>query len=122
MTVEDLLEKQTEELARQNALENRILCCTAAGCISCGADGLRTAIAAEIKTRGREGQVEVCGTGCLGMCNRGPLVLSAADRHLYGNATAADAPALVSGNPIDRQGLAARAIDLDSPFFTRHLL
>ena len=121
MTVEDLLEKQTEELERQKSLENRILCCTAAGCISCGADGLRTAIAAEIKTQGREAQVEVCGTGCMGMCGRGPLVLSAADRHLYGNATAADAPALVSPNPIDRQGLAARAIDLDSPFFTRQV-
>ena len=121
MTVEDLLEKQTEELERQKSLENRILCCTAAGCVSCGADGLRTAIAAEIKTQGREAQVEVCGTGCMGMCGRGPLVLSSADRHLYGNATAADAPALVSPNPIDRQGLAARAIDLDSPFFTRQV-
>ena len=121
MTVEDLLEKQTEELERQNALENRILCCTAAGCISCGADGLRTAIAAEIKNRDREGHVEVCGTGCLGLCSRGPLVFSAADRRLYGNTTAADAPALLSGNPIDRQGLAERAVDLDSPFFTRQV-
>ena len=119
MTVEDLFEKQTEEVERQKSLENRILCCTAAGCVSCGADGLRTAIAAEIKTQGREGKVEVCGTGCMGLCSKGPLVLSAADRHLYGNATAADAPALVSPNPIDRQPLAARAIDLDAPFFTK---
>ena len=121
MTVEELFEKQTEELDRQKSLDNRILCCTAAGCISCGADGLRTAIASEIKTQGREGLVEVCGTGCMGMCSRGPLVLSAADRRLYGNATPADAPALVSPNPIDRQGLAPRAIDLDSPFFTRQV-
>jgi bidirectional [NiFe] hydrogenase diaphorase subunit len=119
MTVEDLFEKQTEELERQKSLENRILCCTAAGCVSCGADGLRSAIAAEIKTQGREGKVEVCGTGCMGLCSKGPLVLSAADRHLYGNATAADAPALVSPNPIDRQPLAARAIDLNAPFFTK---
>ena len=119
MTVEDLLEKQTEELERQKSLENRILCCTAAGCVSCGADGLRTAIAAEIKNQGREGKVEVCGTGCMGLCSKGPLVLSSADHRLYGNATAADAPALVSPNPIDRQPLAARAIDLEAPFFTR---
>jgi bidirectional [NiFe] hydrogenase diaphorase subunit len=119
MTVEDLLEKQTEELERQKSLENRILCCTAAGCVSCGADGLRSAIASEIKAQGREGKVEVCGTGCMGLCSKGPLVLSSADRHLYGNATAADAPALVSPNPIDRQPLAARAIDLEAPFFTK---
>jgi len=121
MTVEDLSEKQTEELARQKSLENRIMCCTAAGCASCGADGLRNAIASEIKAQGREGKVEVCGTGCMGLCSKGPLVLSSADRHLYGNVTAADAPALVGPNPIDRQPLAARAIDLDAPFFTRQV-
>jgi bidirectional [NiFe] hydrogenase diaphorase subunit len=121
MTVDDLLEKQTEELDRQKTLANRILCCTAAGCISCGADGLRTAIGAEIKAQGRESQVEVCGTGCMGMCSRGPLVYSSADRRLYGNATAADAAALVSENAVDRQSLAARAVDLETPFFTRQL-
>jgi bidirectional [NiFe] hydrogenase diaphorase subunit len=119
MTVEDLSEKQTEELERQKSLENRIMCCTAAGCVSCGADGLRNAIASEIKAQGREGKVEVCGTGCMGMCSKAPLVFSTADHRLYGNATPADAPALVSPNPIDRQPLAARAIDLEAPFFTK---
>jgi bidirectional [NiFe] hydrogenase diaphorase subunit len=121
MTVEDLFEKQTEELERQKGLENRILCCTAAGCISCGADGLRKAIGAEIKAQGREGHVEVCGTGCMGMCSRGPLVFSSADRRLYGDASAADAAPLVSTNALDRQGIAARSIDLESPFFKRQL-
>jgi bidirectional [NiFe] hydrogenase diaphorase subunit len=121
MTVEDLSEKQTEELERQKSLENRIMCCTAAGCVSCGADGLRNAIASEIKAQGREGKVEVCGTGCMGMCSKAPLVLSTADHRLYGNATPADAAALVSPNPIDRQPLAARAIDLEAPFFTKQV-
>jgi len=121
MTVEELFEQQTAELERQKSLENRILCCTAAGCISCGADGLRHAIAAEIKAQGAESRVEVSGTGCMGLCNRGPLVLSTADRHLYGNARPADAAALVSPNPIDRQSLGERAIDLESPFFTRQV-
>jgi bidirectional [NiFe] hydrogenase diaphorase subunit len=121
MTVEDLSEKQTEELERQKSLENRIMCCTAAGCVSCGADGLRNAIASEIKAQGREGKVEVCGTGCMGMCSKAPLVLSTADHRLYGNATPADAAALVSPNPIDRQPLAARAIDLEAPYFTKQV-
>ncbi len=80
---------------------------------------LRHAIAGEIKAQGREGKVEVCGTGCMGLCSQGPLVMSAADHKLYGNVTAADAAALVSANPIDRTGLAPRAIDLEAPFFTR---
>lgn len=84
MTVEDLIEKRNEELERQQGLKNRILCCTAAGCISCGADGVKQALAKEVEAQGRGG-VEVCGTGCMGMCGRGPLVLSSADQHLHGN-------------------------------------
>jgi bidirectional [NiFe] hydrogenase diaphorase subunit len=121
MNVEELLDKRAEEVERQKALQNRILCCTAAGCISCGADGVRHALAAEIETQGRSAQIEVCGTGCMGMCGRGPLVLSSADQQLYGNVTAADAPALVSENAGERQTLAARSIDLKSPFFSRQL-
>jgi bidirectional [NiFe] hydrogenase diaphorase subunit len=121
MTAEELTEKQTAELARQQALDDRILCCTAAGCVSCGADRVRHAIAAEIQAQGRERKIEVCGTGCMGMCGHGPLVFTSASRHLYGNVTPSDAAALVSSNAIDRQGLAARALDLDGPFFARQL-
>ncbi len=121
MTIEELFEKQTEETARQQALKNRILCCTAAGCISCGADGLRKAVAAEVEAQGKAGSVEVCGTGCMGMCGRGPLVYSSADHSLFGNVTSNDAAALVSDNSEARTALRAKAIDLTAPFFTRQV-
>jgi bidirectional [NiFe] hydrogenase diaphorase subunit len=119
MTIEELNQTQADETARQQALEERIYCCTAAGCISCGSEGLRNAIAAEIKAQGRADRVEVCGTGCMGMCSRGPLVMASAGSALYGNVTAADAPALASSNHLDRRALAVRQIDLNAPFFTR---
>jgi bidirectional [NiFe] hydrogenase diaphorase subunit len=116
MTVEELIEKEAEELERQKGLRNRILCCTAAGCLSCGADGVRQAITQAIADQGLDKQTEVAGTGCLGLCSRGPMVHSSADGRLYGNVSAADAPALVSG---DANALAARAIDPQSPFFAK---
>ena len=119
MTFEELCGKQTEEVERQQALKNRIMCCTAAGCLSCGADGLRQAISAEIAAQGRQADVELCGSGCMGMCSRGPLVLSAACNRLYGNVAPADAAALVSADPAATETLADRAIDLDSPFFSK---
>jgi bidirectional [NiFe] hydrogenase diaphorase subunit len=119
MTAEELREKQGEELDRQQSLKNRILCCTAAGCISCGADGLRQALAAQVGAKGLSGKVEVCGTGCMGLCSRGPLVLDSAGQRLYGNAAAADAPAIVAGSAADDPKLAGRSIDLQTPFFTR---
>jgi bidirectional [NiFe] hydrogenase diaphorase subunit len=119
MTVEELFESQNEEQARQGALENRIHCCTAAGCVSCGADGVKHAIADEIERQGLKGKVEVCGTGCLGLCSRGPLVLSAADQKLYGNVTAADAAALAGTSDDARAPLANREISADDPFFAK---
>jgi bidirectional [NiFe] hydrogenase diaphorase subunit len=121
MTIEELCSKQAEELQRQQALRNRIMCCTAAGCLSCGADGLRQAIGVEIAAQGRQAEVEVCGTGCMGMCSRGPLVLSSADNRLYGNMAPSEAAALVNPNPAEGQMLSDRAIDLDSPFFSKQM-
>jgi bidirectional [NiFe] hydrogenase diaphorase subunit len=119
MTVEELFESQNEELARQGALENRIYCCTAAGCVSCGADGVKQALAGEVERQGLKGKVEVCGTGCLGLCSRGPMVLSAADQQVYGNVTPADAPALVATGTEARAPLADRAIQPDDPFYAK---
>ena len=121
MTIEELNQTQADETARQQGLEERIYCCTAAGCISCGSEGLRKAIADEVKTQGREGKVEVCGTGCMGMCSRGPLVLASSANALYGDLTPSHAAALASANPLDRRALAERQINLDAPFFTQQL-
>ncbi|MCP5110205.1 MAG: NADH-quinone oxidoreductase subunit L, partial [bacterium] len=115
MTVEELLEQQTAEQARQEQLENRIYCCTAAGCVSCGADGVRHALSEQAKALDKEGKVEVCGTGCMGLCAKGPLVRSASDGALYGEVDAEDAPALVAGTPDDR--LASKRLDTSAPFF-----
>ena len=115
MTIEELHEVETKEEARQASLENRIHCCTAAGCLSCGAESVRRAIGEEIEKRDVADRVEVCGTGCLGLCSRGPLVLASGPGKLYGTLTSADAAALVDGG----SSLAAREIDRNSPFFTK---
>jgi len=115
MTIEELHDLETKEQARQASLENRIHCCTAAGCLSCGAESVRRAIGEEIEKRGVGEHVEVCGTGCMGMCSRGPLVLASAPGKLYGSLTPADAPAVLDGSG----SLAASEIDRNSPFFTK---
>jgi bidirectional [NiFe] hydrogenase diaphorase subunit len=121
MTVETLNERGNKERKRQQGLENRILCCTAAGCVSCGSEAVRSAIAASIKQHQLEGRVEVCGTGCMGPCSRGPLVRTAADDALYGGLEPAEAGALVHPDPSQKQTLASKRIDTRTPFFARQL-
>ncbi len=117
MTVEELNDKQAEEQQRQNRLENRIYCCTAAGCISCGAESVKKALEDQVKGTNREGKIEIRGTGCMGLCSRGPLVRSEADDTLYGEVTPLDAAALLSTNPVDKAQLESKRADTSAPFF-----
>ncbi len=119
MTVEELEQKQADELERQRGLENRIYCCTAAGCVSSGAERLKQALTDEVKAQGLDGKVEVCGTGCMGLCSRGPLVRSSKDDALYGNIEPAEAAALVRGADEDRAKLEPFRVETSAPFFVK---
>jgi bidirectional [NiFe] hydrogenase diaphorase subunit len=114
MTGETLFALRHVEQERQGALDDRILCCTVAGCLSGGADRVRGAIQDQIDAQGRTGKVEVCGTGCLGLCSQGPLVRSSAADAIFTNVTPADAAGLVSG---DRSKIEDRALKAGHPFY-----
>ena len=119
MTIEELTEQQELEQERQRGLENRICCCTAAGCVSAGAEGVKQALTDAVKAAGKEGRVEVCGTGCLGLCSRGPLVRTSIDGALYGDLTPEDAANLVSQAPEDQAKLGAKRLDQTADFFAK---
>ncbi|MBI4906846.1 MAG: NADH-quinone oxidoreductase subunit L [Acidobacteria bacterium] len=97
MMIEELNEAAERERDRQNQFEDRILCCTVAGCHSCGSKPIRAAIAREIEAQGRQDEVELCGTGCLGLCGEGPLVKSRAANAIYARVQPGDAADLVAG-------------------------
>jgi bidirectional [NiFe] hydrogenase diaphorase subunit len=98
MTIEGLLEAQRAETERQHGLKNRIMCCTAAGCISCGGEQVRRSISGAILARGCQNEVELRGTGCMGLCGRGPLVRTSSNGAVYTNVTESDAAALIEGS------------------------
>src|SRR5262245_9855043 len=102
------------EQQRQSAFEDRILCCTVAGCESSGAAAVRAAIQEQILAEGRAGKTEVCGTGCMGLCCEGPLVRSSAADAVFTNVQPGDASALVSR---DYTGFAGRMLKADHPFY-----
>jgi bidirectional [NiFe] hydrogenase diaphorase subunit len=110
MTGEALHQIQHSEQQRTGRFKDRILCCTVAGCLSGGAHAVREAIQGEIARQGRADEVEVCGTGCMGLCSEGPLVRSAARDVIFSGVKPADAATIVDGSkPGDMQP--------DHPFF-----
>ena len=48
--------------------------CMSAGCMSSRRRSIRDNLAAEVKARGLDGEVEVRRVGCMGFCGQGPLV------------------------------------------------
>ncbi len=131
MKPEDLEVKAAAEIAKQQAFDLRLACCSSTGCQSSGSLAIIDNLRAEIKARQLEARVQVCGTGCMGLCSNGPLVrmvpksqkeVLLSDIKPEMAATLVDrmvVPAL-AGEKIERPGgaLAGHSLDLDAPFFT----
>lgn len=118
MTPDELAQRAEKEHARQKGFTERYHCCTAASCQSCGGDEVKAGLSKAVKEAGREGQVEVVGTGCLGLCSKGPLVKRESDQALFLEMKPADVPAVLENSP----ALAARTIDIAThPFFAGQL-
>ncbi|HEX7573467.1 MAG TPA: (2Fe-2S) ferredoxin domain-containing protein, partial [Bacteroidota bacterium] len=83
MTLEELREVAETERARQGKYRHRITYCSAAGCASCGGIAVHEALAKALKARNLENEVELAGTGCMGLCGEGPLVRILGDGTLY---------------------------------------
>jgi bidirectional [NiFe] hydrogenase diaphorase subunit len=71
---EELRQVAEREAARRARLRGRVAVCVAAGCEALGADEARAAFEREVAAAGLAGEVEVHGTGCLGLCHRGAMV------------------------------------------------
>jgi bidirectional [NiFe] hydrogenase diaphorase subunit len=117
MTVEELRELAEKERGRQAQVRHRILYCAAAGCVSCGSTETRDAFRKALQERGLEKSCEVIGTGCMGLCGEGPLVLLPADGTLYERVDAATAARIVDEHIVGGTRVSDHVIDPSMPFF-----
>ncbi len=119
-TPDELGERAEKELDRQKTFRERLHCCTAAGCQSCGGDAVKAGLKQRVKDAGLEAQVEVVGTGCMGLCSKGPLVKRESDDALFLEVKPDDAQALVEASP--SLSLESRRVDMKThPFFAGQL-
>ena len=76
-------------------IRTHILVCAGTGCISSGGNALKDVLAAELKKRGLDGEIEIVETGCMGPCDLGPVMLVHPEGTFYKRVTALDVPKLV---------------------------
>lgn len=101
---QDLSEKQSEQY---NHFKEIIQVCTGGGCIACGSLNVRAQLAEKMEERGLSGKFMVKGTGCLGPCSKGPVILMKKSGIFYENVQLADIDAiidehLIGGKPVEK--------------------
>jgi bidirectional [NiFe] hydrogenase diaphorase subunit len=117
MTVEELREVAETERARQGKFRHRITYCSAAGCASCGGIAVHEALAQALKARSLENEVELAGTGCMGLCGEGPLVRIVGDGTLYQRVDVAVAEKIIEEHIVQGKKVAENLVDTTDPFF-----
>jgi NADH:ubiquinone oxidoreductase subunit F (NADH-binding) len=131
MKPEELEIKAAAEIARQESFDVRLICCSSTGCQSSGGAETVSGLKAELKARQLEAKVQVSGTGCLGLCSRGPLILMKSKTQkdlLFADMKPGLAKDVIEqvvepvlgGAAIEHPGgdLERHTLDLDQPFFT----
>ncbi len=130
MKPEELEIKAAAELAKQQAFDVRLFTCSSRGCQSSEALGVIAGLKAEIKARQLEGKVQVNGSGCMGLCSKGPLVrmttktqkdilFSEIKPEMAATVVEQVVVPVLEGKKIEKPGgdLARHSLDLNDPFF-----
>ena len=90
-----------------------ITICDGTGCIQKGNAAIRKALEQQLKEHNLTNDVRITLSGCLGMCEKGPIVVINPGYTIYGNVTAADIPEIVEEHLVKGQPLARLAIQED---------
>jgi bidirectional [NiFe] hydrogenase diaphorase subunit len=119
MTIDELRELAENERTRQKQYISRILYCSSAGCLSGGSDSVKAEFKKAIEEKGLGKTCELVGTGCLGLCGEGPLVLvQSADMTLYQHVDAKTARRIVEEHIVSGKKVEECQIDVNGPFFS----
>jgi bidirectional [NiFe] hydrogenase diaphorase subunit len=120
MTLDELRELAAKEREAQKGITHKVNVCVAAGCLSLKSDQVLKALQAGVKKRGMEAKCKVKGVGCMGLCARGPLVLTE-PQHTYYQSLKADDTEAVDAilENLDGKPVPEFALSPDMPFFAK---
>src|SRR5665647_3131344 len=87
-----------------------VLTCAGSGCTASGSAPVMTALDAEVRRQGLEGEVRLVQTGCRGFCSMGPVMMIYPEGIFYCQVQPEDVPwivkeTLVKGRPVQNLSL-----------------
>ncbi|HEY4788086.1 MAG TPA: NAD(P)H-dependent oxidoreductase subunit E, partial [Bacteroidales bacterium] len=96
-SLEKIRETSRKEKARLgNVLKDKILVCMGGGCLASGSQKIKENFVLALQKVGLDKAVSVVGTGCLGPCAHGPVVVMARDKIFYQNVTVDDVEDIIN--------------------------
>ncbi|HNW50504.1 MAG TPA: NADH-ubiquinone oxidoreductase-F iron-sulfur binding region domain-containing protein [Prolixibacteraceae bacterium] len=101
---QELSEQYSEEY---NRYKDIVQVCLGGGCIACGSIGVKSELEKKILEKNLENKFKVIGTGCMGPCSKGPVIMMKKSGVFYENVKIADVDEmveshLVKGIPVER--------------------
>ena len=121
MTIEELEERAQAEVTRQAGFKKRVLTCTAAGCVSCGAGKVVERFRQRAKEAEPANDVEIVETGCMGLCGDGPIVRVDPEDTMYRHIDPAAAERIFDEHVREGRIVQEHRIDPAMPFFARQV-
>lgn len=86
-------QKENENVG--TVIREKVLICMGGGCLASGSQKIKDCFESTLQSAGLHKSVKVIGTGCMGPCSNGPVVIMANDKTFYQNVTVADVKDIV---------------------------
>jgi NADH-quinone oxidoreductase subunit F len=94
--LEKIKEKALKEKGKLGTLlKEKVLVCMGGGCLASGSQKIKEKFDTVLQATGLDKSVSVVGTGCLGPCSHGPVVVMARDKVFYQNIMVDDVEEIV---------------------------
>ena len=92
-----------EEIGKINTDKEKILVCMGGSCIASGSQKIKDNFVEQINMQGLENKISVVGTGCLGPCTCGPVVVMERDKVFYQQVEPADVAEIVQSHVLNNK-------------------
>ncbi len=96
-----------------NVTPYRIILCDGTACINCGSRKLAAALHEQLAKHELADQTTIGLSGCLGMCDKGPILVVNPGYTIYGRVTESDIPEIVEEHLVHGRPIARLAIQED---------
>ena len=96
MNRQDLKTISEQMKIKHGQFKKKVCVCCGAGCLSSGSEAVLKGLQEQVKSQGKENEIEVVPSGCMGPCNQGPLVKVNPGQTMYQQVDASKIPVIVS--------------------------